>query len=118
MGEDFGWSYVCAAGVGFSDDASSDGWAPEGLRLLSRAYGVETYEFAKTGQDAWLSTHCPAGTCPYHGGGPKLSGNALVGYGWVDDELFEEQGGSGDSWRQLGVWYDSSEEWECDDELG
>ena len=111
MGQDFAWSYVCAAGVGVSDDASSDGWAPEALRLLARAYDIETYQAAKSGQKTWLATHCPQGICTYHGGGPKLSGNALVGYGWVDEELFDEQGPSGEAWQQLGAWYDSGEKW-------
>lgn len=111
MGDDFAWSYVCANGVGQSDDASSNGWAPEALRLLERTYAIETYDVARLGQRSWLSIHCPNGICPYHGGGPKLSGNALVGYGWADEEVFNEQGESGDAWRQLSAWYTSGQFW-------
>ncbi len=111
MGADHGWSYVCARGVGVSDDASSNGWAPEALRLLERAYGVDTYEEARAGQRAWLALRCPGGVCPYHGGGPKLSGNALVGYGWADQELFDASGGAGDSWAAVGQWYQGGAQW-------
>ncbi len=111
MGADSGWSYVCAGGVGTSNDASSNGWAPEALRLLERAFGIETYQAYRAGQKTWLEVNCPSGICPYHGGGNKLAGNALVGYGWVDQELFDVQSESGAAWQSLGDWYTGGQQW-------
>ena len=111
MGADSGWSYVCAGGVGTSDDASTNGWAPEALRLLERAFGIESYPLYRAGQKTWLELNCPGGICPYHGGGNKLAGNALVGYGWVDQENFDLQGESGAAWQSLGDWYNGGQQW-------
>ena len=80
-----GWHYGCGSST--TTDASTTGWAPEALRLLERKYNVETYNWAKTSHRSWLSSYCPSGNCSYHGGGPKLAGNALVGYGWTENQI-------------------------------
>ncbi len=87
MTADGAWFYTCSNLAGVTDDASTNGWAPEALRLLNRKLGVETYDSYKQKQKTWLATHCPSGSCTYDGGGGKLSGNALVGYGWVENEI-------------------------------
>lgn len=86
MGQDGGWFYTCSNLIGFTDDASTNGWAPEALRLLKRKYGVINYDQYKTTQRNWLGTHCPNGICTYDGNISKLAGNALVGYGWTENE--------------------------------
>ena len=83
---DGAWFYTCSNLNGFTDDASTNGWAPEALRLLKRKHGISDYDDYKTIQRNWLSTHCPNGNCSYDGGGGKLAGNALVGYGWTQNE--------------------------------
>ena len=80
-----GWHYGC--GESSTTDASTTGWAPEALRLLERKYNVDTYTWAKNSQRSWLSSYCPNGYCSYHNGGPKLAGNALVGHGWVENQV-------------------------------
>ncbi len=89
---DGGWHYGCDNGNWTTTDASTNGWAPESLRLLERKMGLETYQDAKNQQRVWLGNHCPNGDCSYHHGGYKLSGNALVGYGWVDDQVYSGAG--------------------------
>jgi MYXO-CTERM domain-containing protein len=84
-GPNGGWYYSCNGNGG---DASTNGWAPEALRMLERKYGVETYAAAKNNQRSWLGSYCANGSCSYHHGGWKLSGNGLVGYGWVDNQNF------------------------------
>ncbi len=95
MSSDKGWYYHCQNGAGTHSDASTNGWSPEALRLLERKMGVETYQWAKDGQRTWLDRHCGNGNCTYHHGGYKLSGNGLVGYGWVDDEQYNPGGNHG-----------------------
>ena len=88
MGADGGWYYSCQNGGGSTNDASTDGWAPESLRLLQRKFGTETYGWARDRQRAWLGANCANGSCVYHNGGFKLSGNALVGYGWTENQTY------------------------------
>ena len=85
QGSQGGWYYQCG---GNGNDGSTNGWNPEALRLLDRKYGVDTYQWAKNAQRAWLGANCANGSCSYDGGGWKLSGNALVGYGWADDQAY------------------------------
>ncbi|MCA9540763.1 MAG: hypothetical protein KC620_17810, partial [Myxococcales bacterium] len=85
---DGGWYYDCRNNTITHSDGSTNGWAPESLRLLQRKFGTETYQWAKNDQRNWLRAHCGNGSCTYDGGGPKLSGNALVGYGWTEDETY------------------------------
>lgn len=80
-----GWYYTC--GAGSTTDASTTGWAPEALRLLERKYNIDTYQWAKDNHRTWLSANCSNGNCSYHNGGPKLAGNALVGHGWVENQV-------------------------------
>ena len=68
QGDNGGWYYSCR---GDGPDGSTNGWAPEGLRLLNRKYGAETYNWARDRQREWLLNHC-RDNCSYHGGGPKL----------------------------------------------
>ena len=93
-----GWYYSCQNGGGHQDDASTNGWPGEALRLLERKYDVETYDWAKGRQRAWLNNHCSNGICRYWSGTnrQRLSGNALVGYGWTEDEEYSDaaQGGN------------------------
>ena len=84
-----GWYYTCQNGGGTTNDASTNGWSPEALRLLERKMGVETYQFAKDNQRRWLQQNCANGICVYGYRDARLSGNALVGYGWVDDQVFD-----------------------------
>ncbi|MAD61262.1 MAG: hypothetical protein CMH49_07115 [Myxococcales bacterium] len=100
-----GWHYGC--GSSSTTDASTTGWAPEALRLLERKYGVETYQWAKTSHRAWLSSYCPSGICSYHGGGPKLAGNALVGYGWTEDQVNSGAGQTQASINAAQSWFQS-----------
>jgi hypothetical protein len=84
-----GWYYTSLAGTATAhNDASTNGWAPESLRLLERKFGVQTYAWAKDRQRLWLNTYCPNGRCQYHSGDGRLAGNALVGYGWTEDQTF------------------------------
>jgi hypothetical protein len=84
-----GWYYTTLNGGATShDDASTNGWAPEALRLLERKFDVQTYQWAKDRQRLWLQSHCPNGRCTYHSGDGRLSGNALVGYGWTEDQTY------------------------------
>ena len=89
MRGDGGWYYTCSNGAGSTSDASTDGWAPESLRLLERKFGTETYQQYKDQQRNWLGQYCNNGNCIYHNGGYKLSGNALVGYGWTEDQVYD-----------------------------
>ena len=98
-----GWFYSC--GGASTVDASTTGWAPEALRLLERKYGVETYDWARTQHRSWLSSYCPSGICSYHGGGPKLAGNALVGYGWTENQVYSGAGQSLASVNAAQNWY-------------
>jgi hypothetical protein len=111
MTADKAWYYSCQNGSGSTTDASTNGWAPEALRLLERKYGVETYQAAKDGQRAWLGTYCPNGICVYHHVGAQLSGNALVGYGWTQDQTFDVNGVAGPSWQAVQTWYNSGSYW-------
>ena len=92
MRGDGGWFYSCGGGGGSTNDGSTNGWAPESLRLLERKFGTETYQWAKDRQRNWLNAHCNNGTCNYHHGDARLSGNALVGYGWTEDQVFSGAG--------------------------
>lgn len=83
-----GWYYTCKNQGGQTSDASTNGWAPEALRLLERKFGVDTYDWAKTLQRNWLGAYCPNSRCTYHSGDSRLSGNALVGYGWTEDQRY------------------------------
>jgi hypothetical protein len=84
-----GWYYTTLnGGASTHDDASTNGWAPEALRLLERKFDVQTYQWAKDRQRLWLQSHCPNGRCTYHSGDGRLSGNALVGYGWTEDQTY------------------------------
>ena len=111
-GEDGGWYYTCRNGNGSTSDASTNGWAPEALRLLERKFGTETYGWAKDRQRTWLNDVCNAGDnanddlygCSYHVHGPagkrgKLAGNALVGYGWTENQRWTTAGDPGAQMR-------------------
>ena len=85
-----GWYYTSYnGGASAHNDASTNGWAPEALRLLERKFDVETYQWAKNRQRLWLQTYCPNGRCVYHDGDGRLAGNALVGYGWTENQTFD-----------------------------
>ncbi len=101
MRSDGGWHYTNGNGGGGTNDASTNGWAGEALRLLERKYDVETYDWAKARQRGWLNRVCPNGRCRYHTGDQRLSGNALVGYGWTEDEEFTRDGQGGNLGRHL-----------------
>ena len=83
---DGAWFYTCSNMAGITDDASTNGWASEGIRLLKRKFNNVDYDSFKTKQRTWLNLYCPNGNCFYDGGGGKLAGNALVGYGWTENE--------------------------------
>ena len=100
-----GWYYSC--GGASTTDASTTGWAPEALRLLERKYDIETYDWAKNTHRSWLSSYCPSGNCSYHGGGPKLSGNALVGYGWTEDQVNSGAGQTQASINAAQNWFEN-----------
>ena len=84
MSSNWGWFYGC--GGGSHNDASTNGWAPEALRLMNRKFGAIVDESYKTGQRNWLNAYCPNGVCVYHHAGTHLAGNALVGYGWTQNQ--------------------------------
>ncbi len=113
MRGDGGWYYSCSNGGGSTNDGSTNGWAPESLRLLERKFGIDTYQWAKDRQRTWLDNNCNNGTCNYHHGDARLSGNALVGYGWTNDEVFSGQGNlqahlnsvQGNNHESLGLYY-------------
>ncbi len=93
MTSDGAWFYTCQNGAGTTNDASTNGWSPESLRLLRRKFGTETYQVARDRQRNWLGRYCPNGRCVYHttdhpGPQARLSGNALVGYGWTENEVY------------------------------
>jgi hypothetical protein len=98
-----GWHYGC--GTSTTTDASTTGWAPEALRLLERKYGVETYDWARNLHRNWLASYCANGNCSYHGGGPKLAGNALVGYGWTENQVYSGAGQPGAAVDAAQSWY-------------
>jgi streptogramin lyase len=85
QGGNGGWYYSCQ---GSGPDGSTNGWAPEGLRIMKRKYDSNTYNWARDRQRSFLRSHC-WNSCSYHGGGWKLGGNALVGWGWVREEDFD-----------------------------
>ena len=101
MRGDGGWHYSAGNGGGGTNDASTNGWAGEALRLLERKYDVETYDWAKDRQRGWLNRVCANGRCLYHSNDARLSGNALVGYGWTEDEEFTRDGQGGNLGRHL-----------------
>ena len=98
-----GWYYTCNSGN--TTDGSTNGWAPEALRLLARKLNVETYDSMKTLQRNWLAAHCPNGYCSYHNGGAKLAGNTLVGYGWTESEQFDANPQAASSLSAAQSWF-------------
>ncbi len=112
------WYYSCRSDG--HADASTNGWAPEALRLLERKFGTNTYGWAKDRQRNWLNAHCSGNSnddyrlfgCNYHtenvgGGYGKLAGNALVGYGWTQEQDFNNHRGD-TGWRMHGHWVAAS----------
>ena len=112
------WYYSCRSDG--HADASTNGWAPEALRLLERKFGTNTYSWAKDRQRGWLNAHCSDNHngdhrlfgCNYHveqigGGYGKLAGNALVGYGWTQDQDFHDNRGDA-GWRMREHWVAAS----------
>ena len=109
------WYYSCRNDG--HPDASTNGWAPEALRLLERKFGTNTYSWARDTQRGWLNRHCSDNSnndhrlfgCNYHiewnynGGVGKLAGNALVGYGWTQYQDFNDNRGDA-VWRMLEHW--------------
>jgi iron(II)-dependent oxidoreductase len=89
------WNYYCNNPNNHQEDGSTNGWAPEALRLFERKFGTVVDQNYKSGQQSFLQSHCPNGYCTYHPGSqpnnsPKLAGNVLVSYGWVKDQNFDE----------------------------
>jgi len=80
------WGYSCGQNI---TDCSTNGWAPESLRLLHRKLGSETYEAHKTSQRNKLNTGTGARGCLYGSWKHSLAGNGLVGYGWTENEIFD-----------------------------
>jgi hypothetical protein len=115
MGGSGQWFYGCRSDG--HADASTNGWAPEAMRLLERKFGTNTYGWAKDRQRGWLNAHCSGNSnndhrlfgCSYHnewccnGGVGKLAGNALVGYGWTQNENWNNDAG-GARWRMNEHW--------------
>lgn len=99
-----GWDYGCATAT--THDASTSGWAPEGLRILERKFNVDTYTWAKNNHRNWLSSNCPNGVCSY-GVGWQLSPNALVGYGWTENQTFTGTGQPNATYNQVSNWFTS-----------
>ena len=109
------WYYSCRNDG--HPDASTNGWAPEALRLLERKFGTNTYSWARDTQRGWLNRHCSDNSnndhrlfgCNYHiewnynGGVGKLAGNALVGYGWTQYQDFNDNRGDA-VWRMREHW--------------
>ncbi len=86
QGADGWWHYSCQAQ---STDCSTNGWAPEALRMLERKLGVVTYDWAKTAQRNKLAQYSGASGCYYSSWKHELSGNGLVAWGWTEDETLD-----------------------------
>ncbi|MGC6415720.1 MAG: hypothetical protein ACON3Z_01240, partial [Bradymonadia bacterium] len=111
------WYYSCRADG--HPDASTNGWAPESMRILGRKFGMNTYGWARDRQRNWLNGNCSSGSnndhnlfgCRYHVHGPggvgKLAGNALVGYGWTQLQDFNNNTGDA-RWRMREHWIAAS----------
>jgi hypothetical protein len=109
------WYYSCRSDG--HPDASTNGWAPESMRLLGRKYNMNTYSWARDRQRNWLNGNCSHGhngehvmfgcnyhvEWGYHGGRAKLAGNALVGYGWTQDQDYHNNHGDA-RWRMVEHW--------------
>ncbi len=80
------WGYNCGSN---QTDCSTNGWAPEALRLLHRKLSSETYDFAKDKQRNMLDGHADSRGCYYSGWRRELAGNGLVGYGWTENEIYD-----------------------------
>ncbi|MEE2758177.1 MAG: PKD domain-containing protein, partial [Myxococcota bacterium] len=117
MGGSGQWFYSCRSDG--HPDASTNGWAPESMRILGRKFGMNTYGWARDRQRNWLNGNCSHGSnnnhylfgCRYHVHGPggigKLAGNALVGYGWTQLQDFNNDAG-GARWRMREHWIAAS----------
>jgi len=103
---DGAWFYTCSNMAGVTDDASTNGWAPEAIRILKRKFNNVDYESFKTKQRDWLSLYCPNGICYYDGNGNgKLAGNTLVGYGWTENEDLNTNAQVNASINAIQSWY-------------
>ena len=103
---DGAWFYTCSNLAGATDDASTNGWAPEAIRILKRKFNNVDYETFKTKQRDWLSLYCPNGICYYDGNGNgKLAGNTLVGYGWTENEDLNTNAQVNNSINAIQSWY-------------
>ncbi len=103
---DGAWFYTCSNMGGVTDDASTNGWAPEAIRLLKRKFNNVDYDAFKIKQRNWLALHCPNGICFYDGNGNgKLAGNTLVGYGWTENEDLNTNAQVNASVNAIQSWY-------------
>jgi len=103
---DGAWFYMCSEMSFTTDDASTNGWAPEAIRLLKRKFNNVDYDAFKTKQRNWLALHCPDGICTYDGNGNgKLAGNTLVGYGWTENEDLNTNAQVNASINAIQSWY-------------
>ncbi len=103
---DGAWFYTCSNLGGVTDDASTNGWAPEAIRLLKRKFNNVDYDAFKIKQRNWLSIYCPNGICFYDGNGNgKLAGNTLVGYGWTENEDLNTNAQVNASVNAIQSWY-------------
>jgi hypothetical protein len=102
---DGAWFYTCMNMTSVTDDASTNGWAPEAIRLLKRKFYNIDYDSFKNKQRTWLSIHCPNGVCAYDGPGPKLAGNTLVGYGWTENEDINTNAQVSSAVNAIQSWY-------------
>ena len=114
MGGSGQWYYGC--GSDGHADQSTSGWAPEAMRLLGRKFGLDTYGWARDKHRRFAHRCCTHGTnnnaqlfgCTYHtegyaGGIGKLAGNALVSYGWTQNQDFTNNDGD-TAWRMREHW--------------
>ncbi len=84
MKGNYWWHYEWNSGA--STDCSTNGWAPESLRLLHRKFGTDTYEWAKSGHRETSDGLNGTNGCHYGSRKVSLAGNGLVSYGWTQEE--------------------------------
>ena len=115
MGGSGQWFYSCRSDG--HPDQSTNGWAPESMRLLGRKFDINTYDWARDRQRGFVHGCCSHNNngdhrlfgCSYHpewgysGGVGKLAGNALVSYGWTQYQNFEDNRGD-TAWRMREHW--------------
>lgn len=102
---DGAWFYTCSNMTGATNDASTNGWSPEAIRILKRKFNNVDYESFKSKQRNWLSIYCPNGICAYDGPSAKLAGNTLVGYGWIENENVNSNAQVSSSINAIQSWY-------------